>query len=147
MKDIIIFDLDGTLADCQHRIHNITKSPKDWRAFFAACKDDSPIEHVIELLSVMRRSSEYDIWIVSGRSDECRKETEEWLKEHIGFYDVLVMRKKGDYTDDSILKPSWLEDGTIPKARVLCVFDDRDRVVKAWRDAGVPCFQVAPGEF
>ena len=26
-------------------------------------------------------------------------------------------------------------------------FDDRDRVVAMWREEGVPCFQVAPGDF
>ena len=38
-------------------------------------------------------------------------------------------------------------DGTIPRERVLCAYDDRDKVVAAWRAAGVPCFQVAPGDF
>ena len=35
------------------------------------------------------------------------------------------------------------EDGE----RLIAVFEDRDRVVAMWRDAGVPCFQVAPGDF
>ena len=26
-------------------------------------------------------------------------------------------------------------------------FDDRSRVVKAWREAGIPCAQVAEGDF
>jgi hypothetical protein len=30
---------------------------------------------------------------------------------------------------------------------VLCVFDDRDKVVKMWRENGINCFQVAPGDF
>ena len=31
--------------------------------------------------------------------------------------------------------------------RLVAVFDDRDRVVAMWSAAGVPCFQVAAGEF
>ena len=31
--------------------------------------------------------------------------------------------------------------------RIVATFDDRNRVVAMWRDAGIPCFQVAPGEF
>jgi len=27
------------------------------------------------------------------------------------------------------------------------VFDDRDRVVKMWRENGIRCFQVAEGNF
>lgn len=37
----VVFDLDGTLADGDHRLHHITGETKDWRAFFAACGDDS----------------------------------------------------------------------------------------------------------
>jgi hypothetical protein len=52
-KPIILCDLDGTLADCQHRIHHITPPQyphgdgkqvhpaKDWAAFFAACANRS----------------------------------------------------------------------------------------------------------
>ena len=150
-KDIIIFDLDGTLADCSHRVHHILKKPKVWTTFFAACGDDRPIEHMIKLFRILSpyhgMFCDYEVWIVSGRSDECRYETEQWLASHVGPYDRLIMRKAGDYTDDSILKPSWLEDGTIPKERVLVVFDDRNRVVQAWRAAGVPCMHVADGDF
>jgi hypothetical protein len=34
-------------------------------------------------------------------------------------------------------------DGWLP----IMAFDDRARVVKMWRDNGVPCCQVAPGDF
>jgi len=27
------------------------------------------------------------------------------------------------------------------------VFDDRDKVVNMWRENGIPCLQVAPGNF
>lgn len=146
MKKIILCDLDGTLADCQHRIHHILKQPKDWKSFFADCKNDSPIQHIMDLINTIDRD-EYEIWITSGRSDECRRETMWWLERNEVNYDRLIMRKSGDYTDDGILKPSWLADGTIPIERVAFALDDRNRVVKAWRDAGVPCLQVAEGDF
>jgi len=57
------------------------------------------------------------------------------------------MRSVGDHTDDGVLKPSWLSDGTIPRERVHLAIDDRNRVVKAWRDAGIPCLQIAEGDF
>jgi hypothetical protein len=43
----------------------------------------------------------------------------------------------------------WLDD-LFPgdkKDRILCVFDDRQKVVDMWRDNGIDCFQVAPGDF
>ena len=50
---------------------------------------------------------------------------------------------------DDKLKKGWLDD-IFPgkdKDRILCVFDDRDKVVKMWRDSGLTCMQVAPGNF
>jgi hypothetical protein len=29
----------------------------------------------------------------------------------------------------------------------MCVYEDRQSVVEMWRNAGLPCFQVAPGDF
>ncbi len=58
------------------------------------------------------------------------------------------MRKAGDHQDDVMLKGGWLSEIEPPEwDRLTAVFDDRDRVVQMWRDAGVTCFQVAPGEF
>jgi hypothetical protein len=46
------------------------------------------------------------------------------------------------------LKKQWLDSMLVDdRQRLVAVFDDRSSVVKMWRDAGVPCFQVAPGEF
>lgn len=145
MKKIILVDLDGTLADGNHRVHHILEKPKDWTTFFSECDKDIPIAHVIDIINHL--SEIYQIYITSGRSDEVRDKTEQWLKDNNIIYHKLIMRKAGDYTGDDELKVSWLEDGQINKQEVLCVFDDRDRVVRAWRDAGLPCFQVAAGEF
>ncbi len=150
MTDIILFDLDGTIADLQHRLHHILKQPKDWKSFHAGCKSDAPIECIVKLikhLTTWKIHAGPDIWIVTGRSSSTRKDTEAWLSEHDILYDKLIMRPSSDHTDDDILKVRWLEDGTIPKDQVLCVFEDRSRVVKAWRAAGIPCFQVAEGDF
>jgi len=42
-KDVVIVDIDGTLADVQHRIHHI-KGPgkKNWIKFFRGAPDDQP---------------------------------------------------------------------------------------------------------
>ena len=45
-----IFDIDGTLADCSHRLHYISGEHKDWDAFYKECVNDKPIMGVIEVL-------------------------------------------------------------------------------------------------
>ena len=48
---------------------------------------------------------------------------------------------------DDELKKRWLDQLFTNTDDVHCVFDDRDKVVKMWRDNGLTCFQVAPGNF
>ncbi|ESQ77416.1 hypothetical protein [Asticcacaulis sp. AC402] len=144
-RDIIVFDLDGTIADIDHRKHHITGGRRNWRQFFADCVDDKPLEAVIVILRNLY--PKFRVCILTGRSDEVRKETEAWLAQHQVPYHELIMRRRGDNTPDNVLKLAWVEDGVVPKERILCVFDDRDKVVKMWRKAGIACFQVAEGDF
>jgi phosphoglycolate phosphatase-like HAD superfamily hydrolase len=146
MKDIIVFDLDGTIALIEHRRHFVEGKKKNWRKFFQASVDDPPNQPVIEVLRSLYRT-EHEIWISSGRSDEVREQTVQWLQSHEVPYHQLIMRHAGDFTPDHELKRSWLVRGIIPKERVLIVFDDRDKVVAMWRREGLTCAQVAPGNF
>lgn len=141
-----IFDIDGTIADCSHRLHYIHPRPaKDWRAFFAACADDKPIQHIITL--IWRLADDDRVLLVSGRSDECREATTTWLEKHWVPYDRLYMRKAGDHRDDDILKSEMLDQILADGYRPIMAFDDRDRVVAMWRKRGIPCAQVAEGNF
>lgn len=146
MTACYLFDIDGTLADCQHRIGHITGDKKDWRAFFAACDGDYPIQHIVDLCKTLSDSG-HEIVYVSGRSDECRELTLAWLARHYLPCAMLYMRKAGDHRPDDIVKGDLLDaviaDGFTP----VMAFDDRTRVVAMWRERGFPCAQVAPGDF
>lgn len=177
--NIIIFDLDGTLANIEHRRHFVER-PKslvdpisgvglsmdlhwkpDWEAFYKACVDDTlsyPVGFVyralrreINMTEMERRffwgdkyiNQEIEIW--SGREESVRSETEAWLAKNRITDNKLRMRPTGDYTPDEQLKEKWLME--VGVENVLMVFDDRDKVVKMWRSHGIPCFQVAEGNF
>jgi hypothetical protein len=146
MKHCYIFDIDGTLADCSHRLHWIHPRPaKDWRAFFADAINDKPILHIIELAQHLQHHA--PIVIVSGRSDECREDTLFWLERYEVPCRALYMRKAGDHRNDDILKSEMLDALLADGWKPIMAFDDRDRVVKMWRSRGVPCAQVAEGNF
>lgn len=151
-KDLVIFDLDGTLALIEHRRPLVEGPPgeRNWPAFFAACVDDAPNWPVIAAF-LAHLAAGHEVLIVSGRSDEVRAQTEEWISKHVlkgcGQGWGPIMRPAGDFTPDDQLKLRWLNDGTIDRERVLCAYDDRDRVVEMWRGQGIACFQVAPGGF
>ena len=142
-----VFDLDGTIADCQHRVPLIDGTQEGWRAFFAACPHDTAIPHVIEVMrSLIGAGHHVEIW--SGRSDECEAETRSWLSAHgIGPDHLTFMREAGDTRPDDVVKRQMLRCAAKLGKRPDVVFDDRSRVVEMWRAEGIPCFQVAPGEF
>lgn len=141
-----IFDIDGTIADLSHRLPHIQKDPSDWSAFFAACPDDTPIQHTIKLAIDVALAGA-NIVYVSGRSDECREATEAWLRRHALPEGRVYMRKAGDHRPDYQVKGELLAQLRAEGYSPVMAFDDRNSVVKMWRDLGVPCAQVADGNF
>ena len=150
-QKVIIFDLDGTIALCDHRRHFISGENKNWKAFFDSCVNDLPNKPVIEILNEFAIKRKYIIVILSGRSEDVREKTIEWLKKNNVNYDFLYMRPCNDYRPDQNLKFEMLQtlkrELSISDQQILCVFDDRDKVVDMWRRSGFTCFQVAEGNF
>ncbi len=146
----IIVDLDGTLALNSHRYHYIDKSKvikPNWETYFEECDKDRPNLPVIESIKALKAQG-YFIYIFSARGDIVKGKTIKWLKKYDIPFDHLTMREMNSYTPDEELKKSWLLS-IYPNYQddILCVFDDRDKVVKMWRSLGLTCFQVAEGDF
>ena len=145
-QQTIIFDVDGTLADIEHRRHWVQDKPKNWHAFNNTMHLDTPHHDIIWLLHLMHNAGA-TILVASGRGEESREVTEDWLKTHGVSYAKLYMRPAKDYRGDDVIKMEILDqmraDGWNPTMAV----DDRSRVVDAWRNAGLRCLQVNPGDF
>lgn len=141
-----IFDIDNTIADNSIRIHHLHKQPKDWAAWHAESGTDTPYWEVVDLID-MAVDAGVKVVLCTGRDEFCRDSTVEWLDTHCIHYDKLYMRPEGDRRDDCVVKRDLLKtiraDGYDP----VLVFEDRDRVVKMWRDEGLRCLQVNPGNF
>jgi len=145
---IYIFDIDGTLADCTHRLHFIRRPFPDWPAFFAACVDDSPIPEVIKLLHII--AGEETIVLATGRSDKIRQQTYAWLiTQKISAFTPVYMRKTGDHREDHIVKAELLDKiiHDFPGEEIGGVFEDRQQVVDMYRAQGLRVFQVAKGDY
>ena len=169
---IVIFDLDGTLAiiDKRRLKAGKTKDGKvtdkmDWDVFFDPenISLDTPNEPVIKMAQLFAEDG-FKIVIFSGRNDRSFFSTKDWLKINKVPFDLLVMRPdkfKSDswpiadgnpatkdmrFMPDEILKKKML-DTFVDIDDVFLVVDDRNKVVKMWRDLGLNVFQVAPGDF
>lgn len=149
MTPAIIWDIDGTLANGDHRIHLIRQEPKRWDEYFSLCDDDKPISHMIDILRSLER--DFIPVFATGRPERTRTETTWWLVSHgaaTGRYPLrLYMRADGDHRNDDELKIEMLAKIRADGFNPVMVFEDRARVVKAWRAAGMPCAQVAEGDF
>lgn len=143
-KDVIIWDLDGTLACGKHRLHLLPK-PEDaghtsgWLRFNMEAGKDAPIQDNIDLMNT-QAMAQYTIIILTGRSDDALEITLGWLKRHRVPYTSLIMRPKGDHRKDVVFKEEKLR--TIGLDNILCCFDDLEHVVKHIRSLGVTCHQV-----
>jgi hypothetical protein len=133
----IIVDIDGTVA-----LNTGHRSPYD----YSKVGNDVPNQPVLHAVAALHFTYQYDILYVSGREDSSREDTLAWLDSYAPD-GKLFMRKAGDYRSDQIVKREIYEQEIEESYKIMAVFDDRDKVVRMWRDLGLTCFQVADGDF
>jgi len=145
LPDAIIVDIDGTLA------RMVDRGPFDEHLV----KNDELFEYVARMVEHAAYSGCVIIFM-SGRTDGCYDDTRDWLLEKLYFlgkgWDVswkLIMRRtvedRGRPDDD--VKYDLFRAHVAEKYNVLYVIDDRNKVVKMWREIGLTCAQVAEGDF
>lgn len=158
---IVICDIDGTIADCEHRKHHLMGEKKDWNGFFSEMIADGLIESTQELLMNFVDAGKKIIF-VSARPEKYRKVTEDWLWKHYIYpvrsasfetaafddpvigYEALLMRPDGDSKDDTIVKQAIL-DTYFDKNTIHCVVDDRPSVLRMWAANGLTTIDVGKG--
>lgn len=146
MNKVVVFDIDGTLANIEHRRHWVANKPKNWKAFNAGMDRDT-VHEDIKWMNVNFASQGHKIILCSGRGEEHRVITTEWLNRNGIFYDDLYMRSAKDHRQDYIVKVELLARIREEHREPFLWFDDRTQVVDAIRAQGVRVLQVAPGDF
>ena len=133
-KGYVLCDLDGTLADIRHRLHYVKQEPKDWDSFFGAMFMDRLRLDVAEQVEGLRLDG-YDVVFVSGRPNNYRTTTEDWLRLY-GFtdtrYPILFMRRAGDRRPDTMVKEEMLRTHFPDRSLIHTIFDDRRRLLEMW---------------
>lgn len=132
----VIFDTDGTLAEKNDR------NAFDWDKV----GEDTPRENVVMLANLLKQQG-YKIINVSGRDGVCMKETADWYAKHGIPNDAHFQRAEKDQRPDNIIKAEIFWRDIAPNFNVCFCVDDRDQVVKTWRDMGLECWQVQSGDF
>lgn len=137
LPPVVIVDIDGTLAH-KHPSRDIHEYGKVYL--------DIPDPVVTRVVRMLALSSQ--IVVMSGRTEECRPETQRWLDDNVMPGLDLHMRRSGDYRPDWVIKHELFREHIAGRFHVALVLDDRDQVVRLWRDhLRLPTWQVANGNF
>jgi FMN phosphatase YigB (HAD superfamily) len=147
----IIFDIDGTLANCNHRRHFVEGKTKSFDKFYEAMGDDEVNEWCVELIKMVYANKIVPI-LVSGRPEKYRKITQKWLLETAkipGYMKIkLYMRpEEKPYAPDTEVKGEIYEKYIKEKFDILFTIDDRKKMVAYWRSIGLVCLACAEGEY
>jgi FMN phosphatase YigB (HAD superfamily) len=142
-----IFDIDGTLANIEHRRESLRKNPPDWKAFNAEMGEDIPNADVVSLYRSLWNTNNYELILVTGRNERTRKLTEQWLTwNEIPFF-RLLMRADQDFRADHVIKEELLDLLLAEGKEIAFTVDDRQQVVDMWRRRGITCLQCDVGDF
>lgn len=139
---LIVFDIDGVVADNEHRLHHIKQKPKNWKRFNQLLPDDGLIKASKTVYDALSVSPYNTIVFVTGRSEAERRDTETWLA-HNGFtkHDGLFMRPARDYRPAPEVKREILRKlETLYGQKPDMVFEDSPRVNEMWREEGIWVF-------
>lgn len=181
---MIVFNLDCTLANCEHRnyfidpedehpgyirnfypsctpekphrahkqIHRITSEDwkPDWDGFDSAChKDKVNRTGALLLRSLVESNHLVEIW--TGRSENVREKTIDWLKNKIwrgresppmSLAHRVKMRPIGNEEDEDNLKMQWLAEEERTGNKPAMAVESDDDMVEKWTERGVACIKI-----
>lgn len=172
----VIFDIDGTLANAEHRLHLINDTAfwvstdgkpakPDWETFLSdeMVAKDTPILQTWKMLMALLDAEHARILFITGRPEAQYKTTLAWLRdrtcEHRRYFaeywhhcptshtPALYMRKNGDRRASHIVKEESLHKAIAGGFNPTLVFEDRKDDTAMWRRNGLLCCQVAEGNY
>ena len=134
MKKIILCDIDGTIANNDHRQHFL-QGKKDWDGFFSELINDEPIIRIIKKINAYHDEGK-NIIFLTGRPERFRYSTTLWLKENFEFEFKLLMRKDSDYRNKLEVKEEIFNEN-FSSNDIECIFDNDEDLIKMWNEKGI----------
>ena len=141
----MVVDMDGVLSNASERQHFLTGGRKDWKGFFDACGNDTPIEEVARLLELL--DDDVVVVLLTGRPVRVQDLTLDWLDRYRPRWDLLVMRPRGTYALSMEFKRHTIKALREVGFDVRLALDDDVRNQEMFRSEGVPCLYVHSGYY
>ena len=127
----IILDLDGTSRIAHSGYGN---------SLYHQQRFAEAMEHF------MAKASQINVILLSARPARFKALTEEWLAKNNIHYDQLILSNYPELTDPEF-KLKMYRELIEPYADVIFTVDDRDTVVRMWREIGLTCLDIAGNHF
>jgi len=143
-----VFDIDGVLANADHRQHLLQPTGggrKDWKTFFSRAGDDALIDEVARLTMLLAPSLRRVL--LTARPITIRDLTVEWLNRHDVAWDLLIMRPEREFSPSPVAKRHAVRELRAHGFELLLAFDDDRRNVDMFHDEGVPCIYIHSGYY
>lgn len=143
MKNIIIFDLDGTVIDSSHRTPNKPDGTLDLQGYFKKRNRENIFKDtLLPLAREMRRLYAEGNYIIVSTSRSIDDADLDFMKAHKLPYNKFFSRNPSDNQGDASLKLNKLRSFLNLrqfKNKPCIMFDDAIPVIKAMREAGIVC--------
>lgn len=143
MKPLIIFDIDGVLANIDRRAAYIECDKPDWEKFYNKHEiaKDLPVKPMIAIYNHFLQTAEVEIW--TGRQKSTELITRQWLQKHTaGLPSALRMRPNDNRMTNLDLKREFMAHS---KRKPAMAFDAQPKTAELWHARGVQvCYCVHP---
>ncbi len=141
----VVVDLDGVLSNAAARQHFIKAPRPDWESFFTASAEDPLVAEVADLLDLL--APELAVVLLTARPARIGPLTIDWLARHDVRWDLLVMRRDGDYRPARHFKQEAVRDIRARRLDLKLCLEDDLRNVEMFRAEGVPCLYIHSGYY
>ena len=138
-KNIVICDIDGTVANNDHRQH-LLKGFKTWDLFFKALEKDTPILEVIEYVLKLHSNGKKIVFI-TGRPERFRKPTLRWLSRYFDFELNVFMRSNSDIRHKKLVKKDIFTENFNSEQIYIAIENDLD-LIGLWKSLGLAVKEI-----
>ena len=127
LPSCIIVDIDGTLA---------IRSDRNWLDFNKS-NEDLVCAQIKYLTNLTYKDNQIEVIIITGREENWREVTKNWLFHNKVLYKELFMRREGDHRPDFIIKQEIFDKEIRDKYKVFFAIEDLQQVKKMWNGLGI----------